>query len=67
MLSSVKIGNNVCVINERALAGCSELKRLTITTTKLTINSVRAGALKGVNSKIVIRVPVRKLKEYKKY
>ena len=66
MLSSVKIGNNVCVINERALAGCSELKRLTITTTKLTINSVRAGALKGVNSKIVIRVPVRKLKEYKK-
>lgn len=65
-LNRITIGKNVQVINERALAGCNKLKQITIKTTKLTINSVRVGAFKSIYSKVAIKVPGSKVKNYKK-
>ncbi|MCD7826135.1 MAG: leucine-rich repeat protein [Clostridiaceae bacterium] len=63
-LSGVTIGSNVKTIGANAFKGDSKLKKITINTKVLT--SVGSNALKGINSKAVIRVPSAKKKAYKK-
>ena len=50
-------------IGKEAFAGCSRLKRITITSKKLT--KVGSKALRGIYKKAVVKVPASKVKKYK--
>lgn len=65
-LKKVSIGKNVVGIADYAFRYCSKLKTITIKTTHLTKENVKAGAFYKINSKAVITVPKQKLTEYKK-
>lgn len=65
-VKKVTIGINVKTVGKNAFYGCKNLKTVTISTTKLTISSVKANAFKGLNSKAVVIVPEEKLTVYKK-
>lgn len=62
-LTTVKVGTNVRSIGKEAFAGCSRLKRITITSKKLT--KVGSKALRGIYKKAVVKVPASKVKKYK--
>lgn len=64
---TVKIGNvsyKVTKIGDKALKGCSKLKKITIKSKYLT--SVGKQAFSGISKKAVIKVPGSKLTKYKK-
>lgn len=63
-LKKVIIGKNVTKIEANAFSGCKNLKTITVKSTKL--KSVGKNAFKGINAKAKIKVPVSKLKKYKK-
>lgn len=63
-LKRVTIGENITVIGKGAFQGCKNLKRIDIKTKKL--KSIGTNAIKGVNSKAVIKCPKGKKKAYKK-
>ena len=65
-LKTAKIGKNVARIGKKAFYGCKKLKRITIKTKKLTKKSVGSKAFSGVNKKVKVRAPGRKLSAYKK-
>lgn len=53
-------------IQSKAFKGCKNLKMIIIRTTKLTNKSVSAAAFKGLSKNVIIKVPKKKLKAYKK-
>ena len=65
-LTTVTIPKKVKTIGANAFAGCKKLKTVIFKTTKLTKKVVGANAFKGIHKKAVIKVPKKKLKDYKK-
>ena len=63
-MKKVVIGKNVTSIGKEAFKGCSKLENVIIKSTKL--ETIEKDALKGVKSKIKIKVPAKKIKVYKK-
>lgn len=63
-LTKVTIGKNVKTIGKSAFKNCSKLKTITVKSSALT--SVGSSALKGTNKKLVIKVPSKKVSNYKK-
>ena len=63
-VEGVTVGANVKEIGKQAFIGCKNLKTITIKSTKIT--KVGKNALKGINAKAKIKVPAKKLKDYKK-
>lgn len=63
-ITSITIGKNVTKIGKYAFNGCSRLKKITIKSNKL--KYVGKWALSGANRKLVIKVPKKKYKAYKK-
>ena len=53
-------------IGANAFSGSKCLTKITLKTTKLTKNSIGKNALKGTSSKLVIKVPKSKVKNYQK-
>ena len=66
-VTNIKIGKNVTKIGKNAFKNCKNLKKITITSTKLTKKSIGKNAFKGTNGKLVIKVPKNKKKEYAKF
>ena len=64
VVKKVTIGKNVTSIGKNAFLNCIKLKSITIKSTGL--KSVGKDAIKGINSKAVIKVPKSKYKKYKK-
>ena len=65
-LTSITIPSKVSKIGKQAFYGCKNLKTITIKTTKLTNKNVGSKALKGISSKATIKVPKKKVSDYKK-
>ena len=65
-LKSVTIGANVKKIANNAFYKCPALKTVTIKTTKLTKKTASKKAFKGVNKKLVVKVPKKVKKSYAK-
>lgn len=65
-LTKITIPASVKSIGKNAFKGCKSLKNITIKTTKLTKKTVGTNAFKGIHKKAVIKVPKKKLKDYKK-
>lgn len=63
-LTKVTIGKNVKMIGKSSFFNCKNLKTITIESSAL--KSIGKSALKGINSKASIKVPVRRLKAYRK-
>lgn len=64
-LKTVTIGKNVTSIGKNAFYGCKKLSSIRIKSTGLTAKTVGANAFKGIASKVVIKCPLKKLKDYK--
>lgn len=65
-LKKVIIGKNVRKIGANAFYGCKNLKNIKIKSTSLTKKSVGKNVFKGIHKKAVIKVPKKKLNDYKK-
>lgn len=65
-LTSITIPSKVGKIGSKAFYGCKQLKKITIKTTKLTSKMVGSQAFKGIAAKTTIKVPKKKLTDYKK-
>ncbi|MBO4863560.1 MAG: leucine-rich repeat protein [Eubacterium sp.] len=63
-ISKVTIGKNITQIGKKACFGCSNLKVVTIKSNS--IKKIGGKAFEGINKKAKIKVPKKKLKEYKK-
>jgi hypothetical protein len=62
----IVIGKNVTTIEKKAFSGCNQLKTITIKSTKLSSATINAEAFKGIKKSTIVKVPKKKLKEYKK-
>lgn len=65
-LTKVTIGANIVKISNNAFFKCPALKSVTVKTTKLTKKTADKKAFKGVNKKMVIKVPKKMKKVYAK-
>ncbi|MDD6069771.1 MAG: leucine-rich repeat protein [Clostridiales bacterium] len=65
-LKKLTIGKNVKSIGASAFAGCKALKSIKIQSTLLTKKTIGKKAFSGIHKKAVIKVPKKKVKEYKK-
>ena len=65
-IKKITIPASVKSIGKNAFKGCKNLKTVIIKTTKLTKKSVGANAFKGIHKKAKVKVPKKKLKDYKK-
>lgn len=65
-LKTVVIPSTVKRIGKQAFANCKKLKSITIKTNKLNAKTIGNKAFKGVNARVTIKVPKKKLKLYKK-
>lgn len=66
-LQKVTISKNITSIGKNAFRGCKNLKIIVIKSTKLTSRSIGSNAFKGTHKKLVIKVPKKMLKKYKKF
>ena len=66
-LQKVAIDSNITSIGKNAFRGCKNLKTIVIKSTKLTSSSIGSNAFKGTHKKLVIKVPKKMLKKYKKF
>lgn len=66
-LQKVAIDSNITSIGRDAFRGCNKLKTIVIKSTKLTSRSIGSNAFKGTHKKLVIKVPKKMLKKYKKF
>ncbi len=64
-LTRITIGKNIKKIGANAFNGASNLKNITIKTTKLKKKTVGKNAFKGIHKKAKAKVPAKKLKSYK--
>lgn len=65
-IKSVVIGKNVKKIGKQAFYKCKKLKKITIKSKKLKKKSIGANVFKGIYKKAKFKVPVKKIKLYKK-
>ena len=65
-LTSLTIGKNVSKIGKKAFYNCRKLKKITISTKKLTSSSVGASAFAKVNKKASVRAPKGYAGKYRK-
>lgn len=65
-LTKVTIGTNIIKINSNAFFNCKNLKTVTIKSVRLTKKAVNKKAFKNAHKKLVIRVPKKVKKIYKK-
>lgn len=65
-LKKLTIGKNVKSIGASAFSGCKALKSIKIQSSLLTKKTIGKKAFSGIHKKAVIKVPKKKLKEYKK-
>lgn len=65
-LKKITIPAKVNKIGKSAFANCKNLKTITIKTTKLNKSKVGSNAFKGIAANSTIKVPAKKLSEYKK-
>ena len=65
-LLKIEIGTNINSIGENAFNGCKNLKNITIKSNKLVAGKVGKNAFKGINNNVIIKVPKKKIKAYKK-
>lgn len=65
-LTKLTIGKNVKSIGASAFSGCKALKSIKIETTLLKKKAIGKKAFSGIHKKAVIKVPKKKVKEYKK-
>lgn len=63
-LTKATVGKGLTSIGSKAFYGCKKLKTVSIKSTKL--KKVGKSALKGVDSRMAINVPAKKVKTYKK-
>lgn len=63
----VTISKNITSIGKNAFAGCKKLKKITIKSTKLKSKSIGKNAFKGTAKNLVINVPKKQYKAYKKF
>ena len=54
-------------IGKQAFNGCKKLKSITVKTTKLKAGKVGSKAFAGIHKKASVKVPKKKLGEYKKF
>ena len=66
-LKKVTISKNITSIGKNAFAGCKKLKKITIKSTKLKSKSIGKNAFKGTAKNLVINVPKKQYKTYKKF
>ena len=66
-LKKLKIGRNINKIGKNAFKNCKNLRKIIITSEKLKASSIGKNAFKGTSKKLVIKVPKKKYKEYKKF
>lgn len=65
-LTRITIPSKVKVIGKNAFYGCKKLKSITIKTTKLKTKNVGKNAFMNINKKAIVKVPAKKVSEYKK-
>ena len=65
-LKKLTIGKNVKNIGASAFSGCKALKSIKIETTLLKKKTIGKKAFSGIHKRAVIKVPKKKVKEYKK-
>lgn len=65
-LSSITISGTVKSIGKQAFYNCKKLKKITVKTSMLTSKTIGSKAFTGTYSKPTVKVPAKKLKEYKK-
>ena len=65
-LKKITIGKNIKKIGKQAFYGCKNLQKITVKTVLLTKKSVGKDAFKGINANAKVKVPKKKLKDYKK-
>ena len=66
-LKSVVIGKNISKIGKKAFYNCKQLKKITMKTTLLSEKRVGKKAFYGIHKNATINVPLKKLKEYRKW
>ena len=66
-LKKVTISKNITSIGKNAFAGCKKLKKITIKSTKLKSKSIGKNAFKRTAKNLVINVPKKQYKAYKKF
>ena len=66
-LKKVTISKNITSIGKNAFAGCKKLKKITIKSTKLKSKSIGKNAFRGTAKNLVINVPKKQYKAYKKF
>lgn len=66
-LKKVTISKNITSIGKNAFAGCKKLKKITIKSTKLKSKSIGKNAFNGTAKNLVINVPKKQYKAYKKF
>lgn len=59
------VGKNVSIIGKQAFYKCKKMKNIIIKTSKLTEKNVGKDAFAKINAKVTVKVPKKKLKEYK--
>ena len=64
-LTQLTIGNTVKKIGASAFAGCTALKTVKISSTKLTVNTIGKNAFSRISKKATFKLPKSKLKVYK--
>ena len=65
-LKKITIGKEIVSIGKRAFEGCKNLKEIVIETEKLKAKTVGKKAFAKTSSEVVVNVPKKKAKEYKK-
>ena len=65
-LTKVTLPSKCTKIGANAFNGCKKMKTITIKSAKLTSKSVSANAFKGLSKNVIIKVPKKQLKAYKK-
>ena len=65
-LKRVTIGSNIVSIGKNAFKNCKKLKEIFIQSSKLKLKNVGKDAFKGLNREVVITVPAKQYKSYKK-
>lgn len=66
-IKSLTIGKNITSIGKNAFSGCTNLKNVKIQSSSLTAKSFGANSFKGLHAKAKIKVPAKKLQNYKKW
>lgn len=65
-VKNINLGRNIKTIGANAFTGCTKLKNLRISSTKIKSSGLSKTTFKGVGNKVKITVPKKKVSAYKK-